>query len=64
MTITLELSAAEEARLRAQAARERRDSETIVHALVRAGLAPTPAQALLDAPISVTLLEDRGAPDE
>jgi hypothetical protein len=52
MTITIELSAAEEARLRAQALRERRDLETIIHALVRAGLEPTPAQVLLDTPVS------------
>jgi len=52
MTITIKLSAAEEARLRAQAGRERRDPETIIHALVRAGLEPTPAQVLLDTPVS------------
>jgi len=52
MTITIELSPAEEARLRAQAGREQRDPETIIHALVRAGLEPTPAQVLLDTPVS------------
>ena len=46
MTITFELSAAEETCLWEQAAWERRDPKTIVHALVRAGPAPTPAQAL------------------
>lgn len=52
MTITIELSVAEEARLRAQAGREHRDPETIIHALVRAGLERTPAQVLLDTPVS------------
>ncbi len=52
MTITIELSPAEEARLRAQAVREQRDPETIIHALVRAGLEPPSAQALLDTPVS------------
>ena len=52
MTITIDLSAAEEARLRALAVREQRDPEAIIHGLVRAGLEPTPAQVLLDMPIS------------
>lgn len=52
MTITIELSVAEEARLRAQALREQRDPETIIHALVRTGLERTPAQVLLDTPVS------------
>ena len=51
MTITIELSPDEEDRLRAQAAREQRDPEAIIHALVRAGLGATPAQALLDTPV-------------
>jgi len=50
--ITIKLSAAEEASLRAQALRERRYPETIIHALVRAGLEPTPAQVLLNTPVS------------
>ena len=53
MTITIELSAAEEARLRVQARREGRGPETIVQALVHAGLAPTSAQVLLDTRVSV-----------
>jgi len=45
MTITIKLSAAEEARLRAQAGRERRDPETIIHALVRSAWSRPPPRS-------------------
>jgi hypothetical protein len=70
MTLTLELSAEEEARLLAQARRQGQNVEDWAHDLVRAGLLTelptrpgqtTPFQPItvLGPPVSQTLVEDR-----
>ncbi len=43
MTLTIEITAEEEARLRAQARQQGQDMEAVAGALVRAGLEATPA---------------------
>lgn len=60
MTITVELSAEEEARLRTQARQRGQDVEAALRALVRDGLAPEPDITEKAHAVLIQYLRDRG----